>query len=121
MQSLYTLYIIGRNLILKGFTEEYYKKLGGSLGEVMGFIERAVKDCHVELTTLIVPGENDSEEAMSCEAQWIASIDPEIVLHVTRFFPRYQMTDRKATDVKKVYALRDIAGQYLKYVYTGNC
>ncbi len=114
-------YIDAMNIDLKGFSEAYYCKLGGNLQTVKQFIQRAAKNCHVELTTLIVPGENDSEEAMACEAQWIASIDPEIVLHVTRFFPRYQMTDRKATDVKKVYALRDIAGQYLKYVYTGNC
>lgn len=75
----------------------------------------------MELTTLIVPGENDSEEEMEREAEWIASVDPEIVLHVTRFFPRYKMTDRQATDVETVYRLRDTAGKHLKNVYTGNC
>ena len=88
---------------------------------VTAFIRRAAKECHVELTTLIVPGENDSAEEMEREAEWIASVDPEIVLHVTRFFPRYRMTDRKATDVGEVYRLRDAAGKYLKYVDTGNC
>ncbi|MBM6752166.1 hypothetical protein H6A65_11775 [Mediterraneibacter glycyrrhizinilyticus] len=75
----------------------------------------------MELTTLIVPGENDSEEEMEREAEWIASVDPEIVLHVTRFFPRYKMTDRQATDVETVYRLCDTAGKHLKNVYTGNC
>ena len=66
-------------------------------------------------------GENDSEEEMEKEAKWIASVDPQIVLHVTRFFPRYRMTDRQAADVEQIYRLRDTAGRYLKNVYTGNC
>ena len=109
------------NIDLKGFTEEYYHKLGGNLETVKNFIKRAADACHVELTTLIVPGENDSVEEMEREAEWIASVSPEIVLHVTRFFPRYRMTDRDAADVREVYRLRDASGKYLKYVYTGNC
>ena len=109
------------NVDLKGFTEEYYRKLGGSLEAVKAFVRRAAEGCHVELTTLIVPGENDSEEEMEREAEWIASVDPEAVLHVTRFFPQYKMADRKATDVETVYRLRDVAARYLTNVYTGNC
>lgn len=114
-------FIDAMNIDLKGFTDSYYRKLGGSLEAVKAFICRAAETCHVELTTLIVPGENDSEEEMGREAEWIASVDPEIVLHVTRFFPRYKMTDRQATDVETVYRLRDTAGKHLKNVYTGNC
>ena len=114
-------FIDAMNIDLKGFTEDYYRKLGGSLEAVKVFVRRAAEECHVELTTLIVPGENDSEEEMEREAEWIASVDPEIVLHVTRFFPRYKMNDREATDVETVYRLRDIAVKYLKNVYTGNC
>lgn len=114
-------YIDGMNIDLKGFSEEYYRKLGGSLTVVKEFIKRAAADCHVELTTLIVPGENDSISEMEEEARWIASIDREIPLHVSRFFPRYKMQDRPATEVENVYALADAAGKYLKYVYTGNC
>lgn len=114
-------FIDAMNIDLKGFTEDYYRKLGGSLEAVKAFVRRAAEECHVELTTLIVPGENDSEEEMEREAEWIASVDPEIVLHVTRFFPRYKMNDREATDVETVYRLRDIAVKYLKNVYTGNC
>lgn len=114
-------FIDSMNIDLKGFTEGYYRKLGGSLEAVKAFIRRAAGECHVELTTLIVPGENDSEEEMEREAEWIASVDPETVLHVTRFFPRYKMTDREPTDVKTVYRLRDTAAKYLKNVYTGNC
>lgn len=109
------------NIDLKGFTRDYYWKLGGDLDTVKAFIKRAAQVCHVELTTLIVPGENDSLEEMERQAGWIAAVDPDIVLHVTRFFPRYRMTDRKATDVELIYRLRDAAGKYLKHVYTGNC
>lgn len=114
-------YIDAMNIDLKGFREEYYRKLGGSLLAVKEFIVRAAKECHVELTTLIVPGENDSVEEMEEEVRWIASVDEEIPLHVSRFFPRYHMETGTATSVKKVYQLADAAGKMLKYVYTGNC
>ena len=114
-------YIDAMNIDLKGFSSAYYRRLGGDLETVLAFIRRAAKDCHVELTTLIVPGENDSEEEMEREAQWIASIDPKIPLHVTRFFPRYRMQDREATDVGRILRLKVIAGRQLAYVCTGNC
>ena len=114
-------WIDAMNIDLKGFTESYYRRLGGDLQTVKQFIERAARSCHVELTTLIVPGENDSEDEMEEEARWIASVNPEIALHVTRFFPRYQMKDKKATDVRSVYRLKQIAERFLTYVYTGNC
>ena len=114
-------YIDAMNIDLKGFSSAYYRRLGGDLETVLAFIRRAAKDCHVELTTLIVPCENDSEEEMEREAQWIASIDPKIPLHVTRFFPRYRMQDREATDVGRILRLKAIAGRQLAYVCTGNC
>lgn len=114
-------YIDAMNIDLKGFREEYYQKLGGSLTAVKEFIVQAASDCHVELTTLIVPEENDSISEMEEEAAWIASVNREIPLHVSRFFPRYQMGKAEATSVKSVYDLAETAGKYLKYVYTGNC
>ncbi len=123
-------HIDAMNIDLKGFTEGYYRKLlGGDLGTVKAFIQRAVQLCHVELTTLIVPGENDSPEEMRALAAWIAELrDGEgkrigegVPLHVSRFFPRFRMTDRAATPVRTVYALAEIAGEKLGYVYTGNC
>lgn len=114
------------NIDLKGFTEQYYRKLGGDLSAVKEFILQAAALCHVELTTLIVPGENDSSVEMEEEARWIASVKTvnasgQISLHVSRFFPQYHMTDRSPTDIKQVYLLADIAGKYLKNVFTGNC
>lgn len=114
-------FIDAMNVDLKGFTEAYYKKLGGDLETVKTFIKRAAKSCHIEVTTLIVPGENDSDEEMKQLSQWIASVNSDIPLHVTRFFPYWKMTDRPPTPVKTVYALADAARVALKNVYTGNC
>lgn len=113
-------FIDAMNIDLKGFREDYYRKLGGSLKTVKEFIRRAFEGCHVELTTLVVPGENDSIREMEEEAAWIASIG-QMPLHVTRFFPRYRMTDRKATEVSRVYRLAETAGKYLEHVFVGNC
>lgn len=109
------------NIDLKGFTQEYYGKLGGDLEIVKAFIVQAAAGCHVELTTLIVPGENDSAEEMEKEARWIASVGKEIPLHVTRFFPRYRMKDREATEIRRVQELAKVAGEYLDHVFAGNC
>lgn len=117
------------NIDLKGFREDYYRKLGGDLETVKAFIVRAARDCHVELTTLVVPGENDSIEEMEEEAEWIASVGAlagrtgsrGIPLHISRFFPQYRVTDREATDVGQIYRLAEAAKKYLKNVFTGNC
>lgn len=113
-------WIDAMNIDLKGFREEYYRKLGGNLEVVKAFIERAAESCHVELTTLIVPGENDSLEEMEAQAKWISGIHPAIPLHITRFFPRYRMRDREATDVEQLYRLARTAKRYLDKVYVGN-
>ena len=114
-------WIDAMNIDLKGFSEEFYQKLGGNLKTVLNFIQRAARDCHVELTTLIIPGENDSEQEMERQAKWIASVDPKIPLHVTRFFPRYRMQNRSPTKVEQVYRLCEIAAKELQFVYPGNC
>lgn len=108
------------NIDLKGFREAYYRKLGGDLETVKAFIARAAESCHVELTTLIVPGENDSPEEMEAQARWISGLDPAIPLHITRFFPGYRMRDKGATDVEQLYRLARTAGKYLEKVYVGN-
>lgn len=109
------------NIDLKGFTQNYYSKLRGDLETVKHFIIRAAGACHVELTTLIVPGENDTEEEIQEIAAWTASLSPDIPLHITRFFPRWKMGDRPATDVMQVYALAQAARKYLNHVWVGNC
>lgn len=115
-------YIDAMNIDLKSWKYEVYRDvLGGDLSMVMDMIKEAVRRCHVELTTLIVPGMNDSRTEMEEEAAWIASIDPDIPLHVTRFFPRWKAAGYHPTEVKTVYALADTAGKFLRNVYVGNC
>jgi pyruvate formate lyase activating enzyme len=115
-------HIDAMNIDLKGFTDGYYSGvLGGDRRMVMEFIEKAASGCHVELTTLIVPGENDSEEEMAALSGWVAGMDKDIPLHISRFFPRFRMSDREATNVSHIYRLADIAREKLTYVYTGNC
>ena len=115
-------YVDAMNIDLKGFTDNYYRDLlKGDRQMVMNFIKEAVKHCHVELTTLIIPGENDSEDEIDKLSLWISELNPEIPLHISRFFPRFHMTDRNATSVEKIYRLKEVANRHLKYVYTGNC
>lgn len=117
-------HIDAMNIDLKGFTDRYYTHvLGGSLSMVKAFIAGASELTHVELTTLIVPGENDSEEEIRALSGWIEKLkDGEsIPLHISRFFPRFHMLDRSSTDVKLIYRLAEVAREKLKYVYTGNC
>ena len=123
-------YIDAMNIDLKGFTDRYYSEvLQGSRKMVMDFIREAVKICYVELTTLIIPGENDTIEEMEQIAGWIAGLTDvydgrrgsDIPLHISRFFPRFHMQDRGPTDVGLIYRLAEKARETLAYVYTGNC
>lgn len=109
------------NIDLKGFSERYYEWLGGDLETVKRSISISAAQCHVEITTLIVPGKNDTESEMEAEASWLGSVGTEIPLHITRFFPRYRLEDAEPTPVDTVSRLCDIARRHLKYVYPGNC
>lgn len=109
------------NIDLKAFNPKFYQKISGDLETVKQTIRIASEACHVEVTTLIVPGENDSEEEIRALSKWLASVGKSIPLHLSRFFPRYEMTDRNATDVDQVYRLADIARESLENVYVGNC
>ncbi len=109
------------NIDLKGFTPGWYRKLGGDLECVKRSITLAAETCHVEVTTLLIPGVNDSETEIRALSQWLASVAPEIPLHLSRFFPRYQMKDCLPTPVESIRQLAEIAGEKLPWVYTGNC
>lgn len=115
-------YIDAMNIDLKCFDPETYKNvLGGDLDMTMAFIKDACKSAHVEITCLIVPGISDDPDMMCAMAEWIASLNDEIPLHVSRFHPCFHMSDAKATPVDTVYKLAKVARKKLRYVYTGNC
>lgn len=109
------------NIDLKAFTEEGYRRLGGELKSVKRSIALAAKACHLEVTALIVPGMNDGEAELRALAGWLAGLDRDIPLHLSRFFPRYRMTGRPPTPVKTLYRLADAARESLNYVCVGNC
>ena len=118
-------YIDAMNIDLKAFTDGFYRNLiGGDFQMTKEFIESAVADCHMELTTLIIPGENDSEEEMRNLSGWVAFLEEKsgrkIPLHVTRFFPQFKMTDRGPTLVETVLRLAEVARENLEHVFTGN-
>jgi pyruvate formate lyase activating enzyme len=114
-------YIDAMNIDLKTFSKSGYRDiLGGDLEMVKAFIEMASGRCHVELTALIVPGLNDDEKEFEEMCEYISGLGRDIPLHVTRFFPRFKMTDCAATDVGKLFRLCDLAKKHLEYVYPGN-
>ena len=113
-------YIDAMNIDLKGFNQAFYDKLHGDLESVKRTISIAAKSCHVEITTLIIPGENDSDGEMEAEAKWLSQISLEMPLHLSRFFPNHQWMDKSITPVETLYHLQKIANKYLKHVYIGN-
>jgi len=109
------------NIDLKSFSDDFYKNVGGSLEDVKRTISLSAAQCHVEITTLVIPGENDTDSEMRNLTRWIASVRPDIPLHISRFFPSYKMRDRKATDPEVIYRLAKVARESLRHVYEGNC
>lgn len=115
-------YMDAMNIDLKSFSRTVYRDvLGGDRDTVLRFIERAAPHCHMEITSLIVPGMNDTEAEMREISGWIAEhAGEDTVLHVSRYFPRHDY-HRPPTDIAMVYRLADVARERLRYVYTGNC
>ncbi len=107
------------NVDLKAFNEEAYKKLGGDLNVVKRNLATIAKSAHLEVTTLVVPGLSDSEKEMEAEAAWLARLSPDIVLHISRFFPQWK-TEGEPTSLETMQRLSRIAQHYLQYVLLGN-
>ncbi len=111
------------NIDLKAFNNKFYKELcGARLEPVLKTIETMKKmGIWVEVTTLIIPGHNDSEAELKEIARFLVSIDPNIPWHVTRFYPTYRLTNASPTPVKTLQRAREIGlNEGLRYVYTGN-
>jgi pyruvate formate lyase activating enzyme len=113
-------FVDAMNIDLKSFREEYYRKIcGGDLQSVQKTIEEACRQCHVEVTTLLVNGLNDSMEEVEDIAAWLAALNKNIPLHLTRYYPAYRM-NRPATDPDVMDEAAKTARKHLNYVYLGN-
>ena len=115
-------YIDAMNIDLKSFSDALYKKYcGAKLQPVLDTIKRAhKKGIWIEITTLIIPGLNDSEKELEQIAKFISDIDKNIPWHISRFFPHYKMTDKPVTPIQTLEKAEKIGKKYLKYVYLGN-
>jgi pyruvate formate lyase activating enzyme len=111
------------NIDLKAFTDSFYKKLcSARLTPVLD----AIRAYHaagiwIEITTLVIPGENDSDTELRDIASFIKSVDPDIPWHISRYYPRYRYDSAPPTPVKTLERAREIGlSEGLKFVYTGN-
>ncbi len=109
------------NIDLKGKTESFYQEIvKGKLHPVERFIEIAVeKKVHTEITTLLVPGKNDSPEEIESSARFISNINREIPWHISAYHPAYKYTTPPASPSSVLKAV-ETAQKYLDYVYPGN-
>jgi pyruvate formate lyase activating enzyme len=113
------------NVDLKAFTEEFYRKqTASSLAPVKETLEYLVKETDVwtEITTLLIPGHNDSDKELTELSEWVASaLGNDVPIHFSAFHPDYKMTDVPRTPPATLTRARDIARKTgLKFVYTGN-
>ena len=108
------------NIDVKAFRAPFYQEVcKGELEAVKKTVETAAGRCHVEVTTLVISGLNDGEDEIRDLVRWLASINPQIPLHFSRYFPRYQM-EQPETPAETLFQIRDFARQYLEHVYLGN-
>jgi pyruvate formate lyase activating enzyme len=118
-------HIDAANVDLKAFTEEFYRKVcAARLADVLDTLTylRHETDVWMEITTLLIPGRNDSATEIDAESAWIAdNLGPDVPLHFTAFHPDYKMMEVPPTPPETLRRARDIArGHGLRYVYTGN-
>lgn len=113
------------NVDLKGFTERFYQKVcGGRLEPVKETLVYLKKETKVwfELTTLLIPGENDSEAELEAMTQWVVeALGPDVPMHFTGFHPDYRMLDKTHTPLSTLERAWAIAKKNgVRYAYTGN-
>ena len=110
------------NIDLKARGAAAYASLGGDEASVRATIAALAADpvCHLEVTTLVVPGLSDAAEDVDEMAGWLAGLSPDIPYHLTRFFPRYRMADAQPTPVATLRELAAVARRHLRCVLLGN-
>ena len=112
-----------QHIDLKSFNDTFYKKIcGARLQPVLDNIKRMKKaGIWVEITTLLIPGKNDSKEELKAIANFLVSVDKNIPWHISRFYPLYKMQDVNITPIEKIHeAVKIGKAEGLNYVYSGN-
>ncbi len=111
------------NVDLKGFSDEFYRWVGGDFSCVKRSIEAfaSCPSCHLEVTTLVIPDMNDADSEIEAASSWLASLSPDIPYHLSRFHPCHRLCDRPPTPRDTIYRLVEVARRHLTYVYAGNC
>jgi len=108
------------NIDLKSIKPEFYRNyVHGFLDAVLATIRRARAHCHIELTTLLIPGKNDSDEELEELTDFVAGLGENTVLHFSRYFPRYKVNE-PMTPESTLMRAAEIAKRKLNYVYLGN-
>jgi pyruvate formate lyase activating enzyme len=116
-------YLDANNIDLKAFSDTFYRQIcGARLAPVLDTITLMKElGVWVEVTTLVIPDLNDSDEELGKIAAFLVGLDPEIPWHVSRFFPAYKLTEHPPTPVETLHRAREIGkAAGLKYIYTGN-
>lgn len=118
-------YMDAANVDLKGFTEHFYRHVcGGELGPVLDTLKylKHETDVWFEITNLLIPGENDSNEELDRMTRWIVEeLGPDVPVHFTAFHPDYKMLDKPRTPPSTLSRARRIAvDNGIRYAYTGN-
>lgn len=113
-------FIDAANVDVKSMNSSFYSKICHSkLNPVLKFVEKSFKKIHIEITNLVIPGLNDTEDDFGKLIDWVASLDSEIPLHFSRYYPCYKF-NIPSTPASTLIKARDMAMKKLKYVYIGN-
>jgi len=115
-------YIDGANIDLKSLDNNFYKKYcGAKLAPILNSLKiLKEKKIYLEITNLLIPGENDEQKDIKKLVKWISENLNDIVLHFSRFFPMYKFQDKNETSIKTMEMAFKIGRKYLDYVYLGN-
>ena len=113
-------YIDAMNIDLKAFKQVFYRDIcKGDVETVKSTIIKSFEKCHIELTNLLIPSQNDTEEELNAMANWVADISPDIPFHLSRYFAQYQMKS-SPTSIVALEKAREILSKTVNYVYIGN-
>jgi len=113
-------FIDAMNIDVKAFNDDFYGEYcKGQRGPVVKTVEKAVEACHVEVTCLLIPTVNDHPGEQENLARWLGDLNPDLVLHYSRYFPQYKL-DKPPTPEEVLKSSKEVAQKYLRYVFLGN-